>query len=361
MLGFIAFVAADSTPSTMGAWVAEKGYEASYPTPIPGDLHKRFKDLPTECEVIVQIHASSVNPADIYTRTGVMGSDISGTVVELGSGCSSQSRLAVGTEVWGDIGANAHSKPLGTITKENAAYAQYAAALETQLGLKPKNIDFAEAGALPKVSLTSYKALQWYANAGNWTKASTGPVVLVLGGSGGTGTCGIQMAKAFGASKVITTTSADNFDYCKGLGADQLIDYKTQNWWDVLKENSVDIVYDTVGQTGSGNHALTVLRPSTYGGYLVTIAGGQPTKTKAGITANHFINSDTNLDNLPLMDALTQLVESEKLRMKRIDSTYSLQEIKQAFARSSTHLAVGKISISISNATETMLNSTSWM
>ena len=120
----------------------------------------------------------------------VMGSDMSGTVVAMGSSCSG-SHLSVGTEVWGDIGANSHKNDvMMQKTKENGAYAEYAAALDSQLVAKPANIGFSEAAALAKVSLTSYKALQWYCNAGNWTAAAAGPVVLVLGGSGGTGTTG---------------------------------------------------------------------------------------------------------------------------------------------------------------------------
>jgi NADPH:quinone reductase-like Zn-dependent oxidoreductase len=79
------------------------------------------------------------------------------------------------------------------------------------------SIRFEEAGVLPKVALTSYKALAWYADALNWTKKCTR--VLVLGGSGGTGTTGIQLAKrVFGACYVATTTSAQNFDYVHQLG-----------------------------------------------------------------------------------------------------------------------------------------------
>lgn len=165
----------------------------------------------------MKVAASSVNPCDKSAATGtVMGSDMSGTVVSLGSSCST-SHLKVGDAVWGDIGANTHKNDImKQKTKENGAYAEYAVALDSQLVVKPKNIGFVEAAALAKVSLTSYKALHWFCNAGNWTKAATGPVVLILGGSGGTGTTAIQMAKAFGSSKIITTTSADNFDYCKG-------------------------------------------------------------------------------------------------------------------------------------------------
>merc|ERR1712159_871342 len=184
-----------------------------------------------------------------------MGSDMSGVVVKLGSACNA-SHLHVGSEVWADIGAVTYLKPSGSKSKENGAYAQYAVALDSQLGLKPGNIDFAEAGVLPKVALTSWKALNWFANAGNWSRSQKGPVVLILGGSGGTGSTGLQLAKAYGASEVITTTSKNNFEYCRSLGATRLIDYKTTNWWEVIANNSIDILYDTVGQTGTGDRAL---------------------------------------------------------------------------------------------------------
>jgi len=332
----------------------DQGFDASYPTPKAGDLHKRFKNLPSKCEVVVQIISSSVNPADKYATSGIGGSDIAGHVVALGDFCAEQTRLRIGSSVWGDIGAVAFLKS-GVKTKENGAYAEYAVALDSQLGLKPQNIGFTEAGALPKVSLTSWKALRWYANAANWTKASGGPVVLILGGSGGTGSTGLQLAKAFGASRIITTTSADNFAYCKSLGADQLIDYRTTNWWDAIKENSVDIVYDTVGQDSTGNRAMAVLRSSTYFGYYVTITGATATRVKPGITQNMFINSDTNLQSQSYLDALTELIEADKLRIKHIDSTYKLMDISSAFNRSSSHLAVGKISISVSNGSSIVL------
>jgi NADPH:quinone reductase-like Zn-dependent oxidoreductase len=151
--------------------------------------------------------------------------------------------------VWGDIGANTATK--GGQTKELGAYAPTAVALEAQLATIPGSLSFSQAGALPKVALTTYKAFAWYAGApaaARWTRANA--TVLVLGGSGGTGSVGIQMAKSFGAKTVITTTSSANFAYCKRLGADALVDYHAEDWWSVLDDGSVDVVYDTVGQVG---------------------------------------------------------------------------------------------------------------
>ena len=335
----------------MYAWRTDTGY-TQIETPHPGVLHDRFRGLPSRCEVLVQVLASSVNPADQYATTGTMGSDLSGRVVSMGDGCNN-SRLSVGASVWGDIGAVTYTLNGNEKTKENGAYAEYAVALDSQLGWKPKNVDFQEAAALPKVSLTSYKALVWYANATNWTRSISGPVVLILGGSGGTGSTGIQLAKALGAAEIITTTSSANFDYCAELGADRLIDYKAVNWWEELKEGSVDIVYDTVGQQGTGDRALKVLRSSEYFGSYVTIAGALPTVSKPGISSNMFINSDTNLDSAALLEELTLLGEKGQLRMPSIQQKYRLDEVAAAFKESSTGTVKGKLVIDIENSTVT--------
>ncbi len=159
---------------------------------------------------------------------------------------------------------------------------RYALALESQLWTVPRLMGFSEAGALPKVALTSIKALVWYAGAKNDSMWKNGPRVLILGGSGGTGSTGIQLAKAYGAADIVTTTSADNFAYCKSLGATRTIDYKTQDWWNsaVIPDGSVDVIYDCVGQQGTGDRAMAKLKT---GGYYVTITGQLASHPKPGV------------------------------------------------------------------------------
>lgn len=345
MLGVAAVAAAFcGAPTTMRAFAKEKllekaAYESAYPhVPVLGDLHKTYTGLPDSCEVLIKVAASSVNPSDIQPSTAVLphvyGSDVSGTVISVQDSCK---RLKVGDKVWGDIGANCGRG------KELGAYADFAVALESQLGFVPSNIGFMEAGALGKVALTSYKALVWYAGA-PWKKS---PVVLVLGGSGGTGSVGLQLAKAFGAGKIITTTSKDNFDYCRSLGADTLLDYHTQNWWEVLDNDSVDVVYDTVGQKGTGDWAMEKIRS---GGWYVTITGALATKVKPGVQQNEFINSNTNLNNTQQLDPLSDLVAADKLRMRRL-TILGLPQVEEGFNMSRTHQTVGKVVISVSNST----------
>lgn len=163
-------------------------YAAEWPRPQLGDLHDTFHHLPCPAAAtcLVRVGFSSMNPADRGTddhRTPkVMGSDIAGTIIAVGPGCS---RLKVGDEVWGDIGANASFSTAAAggavTTKQLGAWAEVCVALETQLSLKPSNITQLEAGVLPKVALTSWKALAWYADARAWSSRTVGaPTVLIL-------------------------------------------------------------------------------------------------------------------------------------------------------------------------------------
>lgn len=319
---------------------SERGL-ARFPMPELGDLRRKFVDLPKSCEVLVAVSASSVNPADRSTPgpfPQVMGSDLAGTVLAVEENCT---RLAVGDRVWADIGAVAQTG--GGKGKENGAYAQVAVALESQLGPMPKNLGFREAAALPKVALTSYKALAWYGGApyrnGNGS-------VLILGGSGGTGTTGIQLAKALGASSIATTTSAANRDYVLGLGATKALDYRKENWWEVFPDGSLDVIYDTVGQKGTGDKAMQKIKS---GGFYVTIAGALPTKPRDDVQSTMFINSNTNLDNFEILEKLRGFVESEQLRLKRF-ATFPLSEVLAAFDRSASGHVDGKLVIEVAAA-----------
>eukprot|EP01062_Namystynia_karyoxenos_P031286 TRINITY_DN23217_c0_g2_i1.p1 TRINITY_DN23217_c0_g2~~TRINITY_DN23217_c0_g2_i1.p1 ORF type:complete len:377 (+),score=157.52 TRINITY_DN23217_c0_g2_i1:85-1131(+) len=342
-LALLAGCGGAAAPATMRAFVrpsafAAPRYEPAFsPVPQLGDLHKTYTGLPDSCEVLVRVAWSSVNPSDISPSTAVyphvLGSDVSGTVSAVQPSCK---RLKVGDKVWGDIGANCGRG------KELGGYGEYAAALESQLALVPESVSMETAGTIGKVALTSYKALVWYAGA-PWSEQ---PTVVVLGGSGGCGTTGLQLAKSFRAGKIITTTSADNFDYCRKLGADQLIDYKTQNWWDVLEDDSVDVIYDTVGQSGTGDYAMQKIRA---GGYYVTITGALATKVKPGVKQSMFINSDTNLNNTQQLDALAAIMAKGQLVIPHF-VPLPLSQVEQGFNISKTHLTVGKVAIQVADA-----------
>ena len=167
-----------------------------------------------------------------------------------------------------------------------------------------------------------------------------------MGGSGGTGTTGIQLAKYYGASNIITTTSGPNAKYCSELGATRIINYHTTNWWDetVLQNATFDLIYDTVGQDNTGDRAMRLLK---QGGYYVTITGQLAKQVPAGITQSMFINSDTNLNSYVLMDELAKISSMNQLRMKRLSTPYTLNTIDDGFIESQTGHVVGKLVVKI--------------
>ena len=195
--------------------------EAPDPEPKPG-------------EVVVDVHAASINGADPKVRLGqysshitfphILGRDFSGLVSALGAGVSD---LKVGDAVFGvmDVGIE------GT-------YAEKLAIKAALVAKKPDSLSHAEAAALALISLTAITAVE------DTAKLKAGETILVQGGAGGVAGFAIELAKHLGAT-VITTTSARNLDYVRGLGADRVIDYNKEDFTTIGP--ICDVVFDTVG------------------------------------------------------------------------------------------------------------------
>ena len=176
-------------------------------------------------DVLVKIVAASVNPIDLKTKDGdlrlllqytmplIMGSDFAGVITAVGDQVPD---FKVGDAVYG----RAPKDRIGT-------FAEFIAIDHQAIALKPANLNFEEAAAIPLVGLTSYQALHDIMNI------QPGQKVFIPGGSGGIGIIAIQLAKYFGAY-VATTTSAKHFDLVQSLGADKIIDYHQQDFTDVL-------------------------------------------------------------------------------------------------------------------------------
>jgi alcohol dehydrogenase len=207
-------------------------------------------------EVSVQIHAASVNPVDFKIRDGklklllpyrlpfILGSDLAGVVVRVGAGVR---RFKPGDEVY--------ARPYGI-----GAFAEFISIKEDAVAVKPKQLTMEEAASIPLVGLTAWQALIERANL------KTGQKVLIHTGSGGVGTFAIQLAKHLGAV-VATTTSTANLDWVKGLGADIVINYKTDDFETILHD--YDVVLDTLGGE-TLKKSVRVLKP---GGKLISISG----------------------------------------------------------------------------------------
>jgi NADPH:quinone reductase-like Zn-dependent oxidoreductase len=209
-------------------------------------------------DVLVEIHAAGVNLLDSKIRDGdfklilpyhlplILGHDLAGTVVRIGSKVR---RFKPGDEVY----ARPRDGRIG-------AFAEFIAVNEADVALKPKNLTMEEAAAIPLVGLTAWQTLVERA------QLKRGQKVLIHAGSGGVGTFAIQLAKYLGAT-VATTTSTANIDLVKNLGADVVIDYKTQDFSKIL--SGYDVVLNSL-DGATLQKSLAVLKP---GGKLISISG----------------------------------------------------------------------------------------
>lgn len=224
----------------------------------PGRLGEVPEPEPGINDVLVKVHASSVNLLDSkiskgefklilpYTFPLIMGNDLAGVVVRVGSGVRT---FKPGDEVY----ARPPQARIG-------GFAELIAIEESALALKPKNTSMEQAAALPLVALTAWQVLVETA------RLKKGQKVFIHAGSGGVGSIAIQLAKHLGAF-VATTTSTRNVDWVKALGADVVIDYTQQNVETVLRD--YDVVLNSLGPAEL-EKSLRILKP---GGQLISISG----------------------------------------------------------------------------------------
>ena len=210
-------------------------------------------------EVVVDVHAASVNAADYKVRLGgsaysgasnlkfpyILGRDFSGVVARLGPGVTD---FQIGDEVFGVMDQGIEG-----------CYAEKVKIAAAIIARKPERLDHAQAAAMALTSLTAIWALE------DTARLQAGETILIQGGAGGVAGFAIQLAKHLGA-RVITTASTRNHEYCRRLGADQVIDYNTEDF--TKSVSGCDVVFDTVGGEVQAR-SYEVLRP---GGRLVWIA-----------------------------------------------------------------------------------------
>jgi NADPH:quinone reductase-like Zn-dependent oxidoreductase len=284
----------------------------------------RYGDAPDPTagpgEVLVDIHAASLNAADYKVRLGgsgynvtfphILGRDFSGVVRAVGSGVTD---LAVGDAVFG-------------VTDQGieGAYAEKIAIKAAIVARKPDRLGHAEAAAMGLTSLTALWAIE------DTAQLRAGETILIQGGAGGVAGFAIQLAKHLGA-KVITTASAANHDYVRRLGADQVIDYNVEDFSKTVAD--CDVVFDTVGGDVRAR-SYAVLKP---GGRLVWIApapqGFQPTRTDVQTLRPNVARDRAHLERmLSLLDlgavsppAITRYKLSEAAEAHRVIEARHLQ------------------------------------
>lgn len=297
------------------------------------------KPVPQAGQVLVRVHATSINPLDYQVRRGdypdlvplpaITGHDVSGVVEAVGPGVTA---FAPGDEVW----------YTPQIFDGQGSYAEYHVAAENIIGRKPASLSHLEAASLTLVGGTVWEALTVRA------ALRVGESILVHGGAGGVGHVAIQVAKAIGA-KVFTTVREANVAFVRSLGADVTIDYEKEDYVDVIRRETggrgVDVVFDTIGGStlARSPDALAQLGRVVS---IVDIAQPQNLIQAWGKNASyHFVFTRQNRGKL---DELRTLIDRGQLR-PHVGAVYSLAEIPRAHARLETpnNGLKGKIAIAV--------------
>jgi len=283
---------------------------------------------PAEDEVLIKVHAASVNPVDYKIRAGqyppvkeqqlprVLGRDVSGTIERCGRAVRD---LKEGDAVYAMLDSG------------SGGYAEYVAIKATLCSPKPKNLDYSEAAAIPLAGLTAWQGLF---DEGN---LHAGQRVLIHGGAGGVGHLAIQFAKAKGAI-VCTTVSSHDMDFVRSLGADEVVDYKTERFED--KVHDVDLVFDLVaGDTQERSWA--VLKD---GGTMISTLA-KPSEAKAREHHARATNYVAHPDGAELAE-IGSLIDSGQVK-PCVLATYPLDHAAQAQQRLEREHPHGKVVLQV--------------
>jgi NADPH:quinone reductase-like Zn-dependent oxidoreductase len=284
--------------------------------------------LPDALQVLVRVQAASVNPVDFKIRNGqypavkedrlpyTLGRDVSG-IVEL---CGAQAaQFKIGDEVLGMVGIG------------GGGYAQKVVLDQQALTRKPRLIGHAHAAAIPLAGLTAWQGLFRHG------QLKSGQSVLIHGGSGGVGHFAIQFAKSKGA-RVLTTVSTDNVEFARRLGADVVIDYKTERFEEQAQD--LDMVFDLIdGETRERSWKLL-----KQGGVLVSslTEPSQQTAQRHGVRALRY----TVEANGSELSEIAELVVAGKAN-PHVQKTFRLEEASAALAVVEHGGSVGKIVLSL--------------
>ncbi len=287
---------------------------------------------PIATEVQVRVHAAGVNPVDFKTRAGrgmagileppmTIGWDVAGTVSAVGVGVT---RFQVGDEVLG----------MPWFPREAGAYAEYVTAPSRHFVGKPHTLSFEEAAALPLAGLTAWQIVV------DAISVQDGDDVLVHGAAGGAGHLVVQVAKARGAT-VFATARAEQAEWLTGLGADQVIDYRSQRFEELVGD--LDAVVDFPGGD-LGERSLDVLRP---GGRLVQVRGTVAPELRAAAKERRRRVTGFLVEPDPVgLAGLVALVEAGRLQV-HVDAVVELERAADAHRSAEDHHGGGKIVLSV--------------
>ncbi|MFE5871751.1 NADP-dependent oxidoreductase [Streptomyces roseifaciens] len=289
------------------------------------------RPVPGPTEILVRVRAAGVNPVDWKTRargsyyTGDtppfgLGFDVSGVVEAVGDGVT---LYAPGDEVYG----------MPRFPHPAGAYAEYVAAPARHFAPKPQGLDHVQAAGLPLAALTAWQAVV------DTARVTEGQRVLIHAAAGGVGHLAVQIAKARGAY-VIGTASAAKHDFLRGLGADELIDYREQDFAEELGD--LDVVVESI----SGDYPARSLRTLRPGGTLVSLLPlTEPVLTEARERGIRAVRMMVEPD-LAGLRGISGLVESGQLRTE-IAAVLPLAEAGKAHELGETGRTSGKIVLTV--------------
>lgn len=290
------------------------------------DIPKVGKD-----QVLVEVQAASLNPFDTMVREGylqemiplklpvTLGGDIAGVVKEVGADVDS---IAVGDKVYGQA---------NVVAGNSGAFAEYATTKAEQVSKAPANTEITEAASLPLIGASALQALN------DHIKLHADQKIFIHGGAGGIGSIAIQIAKNIGAH-VATTATGDGIDYVKQLGADEVIDYKAEDFSDKIKD--LDAVFDTVG----GDDFAKAMKLVKLGGVAVSMIADvdDAQAEELGVTG---VKQMTHVTSDKLAE-LAKLVEAGVVK-PNVGQVFELKDIKEAFTARESGEVAGKIVLSI--------------
>lgn len=282
-------------------------------------------------QVLIEVHAASINPIDWKIRAGylkehlpltmpaTLGGDVAGVVAGVGE---SVSGLNVGDRVYGYA---------SLVSGGSGSFAEFVAAAISTVAPAPQKVNFIQTAALPLVGASAVQAIEQH------IKLQRGQRILIHGGAGGIGSVAIQVAKTIGAY-VSTTAMADDRAFVQELGADEVIDYKKEAFEEKL--TNFDAVFDTVGGDTT-DKSFKVLKK---GGTLVSMLGQpNPTLTKQyGVTA---IGQMTHVTT-EVLKRLAQHVDSGAIKI-HVDQVFTLDQAKQGFQLLEEGHARGKVVLEV--------------
>ena len=308
-------LATQAAPERMqGVLVGEGGALSVRELPVP---------KPAAGEVLVKVRAAGVNPVDwkvASRRVGqVPGTDVAGVIDTLGEGVTG---WKVGEPVLG-------------FARQSGSYAEYAVVPVNGLARKPVSMTFEEAAGVPIAAETAYRSLH------ETGRIQSGQTVLIHGAAGGVGSAAVQIARAAGA-RVIGTASANNADFLKSIGADQVIDYRSKKFEDEVR--NVDLVLNTANRE-TNDRSIGVIR---QGGMLVSIVG-MPDQISCGVAKIRCSVTDrgTGASNAEMLARIVELADAGKFKVF-VDGVYPMAEADKAWEKSRAGHTRGKLIIQVS-------------